>query len=284
MIIGLATALVLAAAGTAYAGVTVAGSSESLPLESTTTSTAVSNTKPTTRPAETPLEGDVLTKAVAAATAKMGAGTTVVRAETDADGHAAYEVHMVLADGTTVTVYVDEAFNVVSVEQKPAKPAKDTDEDETGHNPGTPWGEKRTAETPLEGDVLSQVLAAATAKVGVDAKVLRAEADADGNAVYEVHMLLADGTLVTVYVDASYVVVSVTEKKAGGRSAEVREDCENQQVGQKNGEKAKDGERTRTGKQTQTTTQDVQRPGGQNGSDGRTGGHNGGGSHVESGR
>jgi hypothetical protein len=36
--------------------------------------------------------------------------------ETDADGHAAYEVHMVKQDGTLVTVYVDKQFNVVGVE------------------------------------------------------------------------------------------------------------------------------------------------------------------------
>jgi hypothetical protein len=38
--------------------------------------------------------------------------------ETDADGHAAYEAHMVKADGTPVTVYVDKTFAVVSVESR----------------------------------------------------------------------------------------------------------------------------------------------------------------------
>jgi hypothetical protein len=36
--------------------------------------------------------------------------------ERDADGNAAYEAHMVKADGTPVTVYVNEQFEVVSVE------------------------------------------------------------------------------------------------------------------------------------------------------------------------
>jgi hypothetical protein len=40
----------------------------------------------------------------------------MVRVETDADGHAAYEAHMTNTDGTPVTVYVDQQFNVVSVE------------------------------------------------------------------------------------------------------------------------------------------------------------------------
>ena len=43
-------------------------------------------------------------------------GGTIVRVETDADGHAAYEAHMTKADGTPVTVYVDKNFNFVSVE------------------------------------------------------------------------------------------------------------------------------------------------------------------------
>jgi hypothetical protein len=45
-------------------------------------------------------------------------GATVVRVETDAGGHAAYEAHMVKADGTPVTVYVDRQFDVVSVESR----------------------------------------------------------------------------------------------------------------------------------------------------------------------
>ncbi len=64
---------------------------------------------------ETPLTGDTLARVEAAAKAKV-AGGTIVRVETDADGHAAYEAHMTNADGTPVTVYVDEQFKVVSVE------------------------------------------------------------------------------------------------------------------------------------------------------------------------
>ena len=43
-------------------------------------------------------------------------GGTIVRIETDADGHAAYEAHMIDANGNPVTVYVDTSLNVVSVE------------------------------------------------------------------------------------------------------------------------------------------------------------------------
>ena len=66
---------------------------------------------------ETLLTGDTAAKVKAAALAKV-AGGTVVRVETDADGNAAYEAHMTKADGTPVTVYVDERFQVVGDETR----------------------------------------------------------------------------------------------------------------------------------------------------------------------
>jgi hypothetical protein len=59
---------------------------------------------------ETPLTGDDLAKATAAAQAAVP-GATVDRAETDADG-AAYEVHMTKPDGSRATVKLDSNFNV----------------------------------------------------------------------------------------------------------------------------------------------------------------------------
>ena len=49
---------------------------------------------------ETVLTGDALAKVKAIALDKVS-GATIVRIETDADGHAAYEAHMVKADGMT---------------------------------------------------------------------------------------------------------------------------------------------------------------------------------------
>ena len=69
---------------------------------------------------ETALTGDTLAQAQAAALAAVGSDATVVRAETDADGNAAYEVHVKKADGTMVTVYLDESFKVVKTEEGPA--------------------------------------------------------------------------------------------------------------------------------------------------------------------
>jgi hypothetical protein len=71
----------------------------------------------TQRSDETLLTGDTATKVREVALAKVP-GATIVRVETDADGHAAYEAHMTKADGTPVTVYVDQQFNVVSVETR----------------------------------------------------------------------------------------------------------------------------------------------------------------------
>ena len=71
---------------------------------------------------ETLLTGDTAGKVRAAAVAKEP-NATVSRVETDADGHAAYEVHMVRSDGTLVTVYVDKQFEVVGVETGMAGPA-----------------------------------------------------------------------------------------------------------------------------------------------------------------
>ena len=70
---------------------------------------------------ETVLTGDTAAKVQQAALAKVPGGT-VVRVETDADGHALYEAHMTKADGTPITVYVDKAFAVVSVESGPSGP------------------------------------------------------------------------------------------------------------------------------------------------------------------
>jgi uncharacterized membrane protein YkoI len=63
---------------------------------------------------ETPLTGDELAKATAAA-ATAAPGSTVERAETDADGDA-FEVHVTNADGTRSTVKLNADFSVKTVE------------------------------------------------------------------------------------------------------------------------------------------------------------------------
>ena len=81
-----------------------------------------------------------------------------------------------------------------------------------GASAQSPWGQQRSDETPLTGDALASVKAAALAKIGSGATAVRIETDADGHAAYEAHMLKADGTPVTVYVDKSYAVVGLESR------------------------------------------------------------------------
>ena len=94
----------------------------------TTTSPSATLSAPSTAPAapqgwggqrsdETLLTGDTAAKVKAIALAKVP-GATVVRVETDADGHAAYEAHLTKSDGSLATVYVDKDLNFVSVETR----------------------------------------------------------------------------------------------------------------------------------------------------------------------
>jgi hypothetical protein len=70
---------------------------------------------------ETLLTGDTAAKVRALALAKVPGGT-IIRVETDADGNAAYEAHMVRSDGTPVTVYVSKQLQVVSVQNGAPRP------------------------------------------------------------------------------------------------------------------------------------------------------------------
>jgi hypothetical protein len=73
---------------------------------------------PPQRSDEQLLTGDTAAKVRQAALAKVPGGT-IERVETDADGHAAYEAHMRKADGSRVTVYVNQSFDVISIESGP---------------------------------------------------------------------------------------------------------------------------------------------------------------------
>jgi hypothetical protein len=84
---------------------------------SSTRTAATQNPWGNQRSDETLLTGTTEQKVRAAALAEVPGGT-IVRVETDADGHAAYEAHMTKADGTPVTVYVDKSYEVVGVESR----------------------------------------------------------------------------------------------------------------------------------------------------------------------
>jgi hypothetical protein len=77
------------------------------------------------------------------------------------------------------------------------------------------WGPQRSDETLLTGDALAKVTAVAKDALP-GATIVRVETDADGNAAYEAHVTKSDGTLATVYVDASFKLVSVETGMPGG--------------------------------------------------------------------
>ena len=81
----------------------------------------------------------------------------------------------------------------------------------TTPDPQNPWGAQRSDESLLTGDTLAKVEAAALEEVP-NATIVRVETDADGHAAYEAHVLRAEGTHATVYVDKQFDVVSVENR------------------------------------------------------------------------
>jgi hypothetical protein len=121
-------AVVLGVAAGSYGVASAASGSNSTAASTATTTTPTAPTAQQPwggqRSEETLLTGDAAAKVRELALAKVSGGT-IIRVETDADGNAAYEAHMVKSDGTPATVYVDKDFNVVSVDSgPPAAPAQ----------------------------------------------------------------------------------------------------------------------------------------------------------------
>ena len=125
-------ALALGIAAGSYGVASAASGSSSASSGSSTATAATTTTQAATTPSSTPssqrpwdgqrsdetlLTGDTASKVRELALAKVPGGS-VVRVETDADGHAAYEAHMSDADGSPVTVYVSKDLAVVSVETR----------------------------------------------------------------------------------------------------------------------------------------------------------------------
>jgi uncharacterized membrane protein YkoI len=110
--------LVAFALGGAAVASAVQGGSESNAAATTTSpgSSRQEGGAPRQRSDETLLTGETGEQVRAAALAEVK-GATIERVETDADGNAAYEAHMVKTDGTRVTVYVNRAFEVVGTEE-----------------------------------------------------------------------------------------------------------------------------------------------------------------------
>ena len=120
----------------------------------------------------------------------------------------------VLAAGAVVLGLVAGSYGVAAAASGNGSSSADsttTQPAPSAPDPQNPWGAQRSDETPLTGDTLAKVKAAALAEVP-DATIVRVETDADGNAAYEAHVVKADGTPATVYVDKQFDVVSVESR------------------------------------------------------------------------
>ena len=118
-----ATTGAVLALGVGTAAIANAATSPSAATTTTATAVNAANTAPANAPdpatvahglGETLLTGSDLAKATAAAQSAVPGGT-IVRVETDSGG-ATYEAHIKKADGTTVTVKLDAAFNVTATQ------------------------------------------------------------------------------------------------------------------------------------------------------------------------
>ena len=118
-----ATTGAVLALGVGTAAIANAATSPSAATTTAATAVKAANTAPanapdpatvTHGPGETLLTGSDLAKATAAAQSAVPGGT-IIRVETDSGG-ATYEAHIKKADGTTVTVKLDAAFNVTATQ------------------------------------------------------------------------------------------------------------------------------------------------------------------------
>jgi hypothetical protein len=197
------TSTAVTSAAAASTDTTAAATTDST-AAAATDSTAAASTSSTS--GETALTGDILAQVKAAAVAAAGSGSALQSAtnETDnSDSSIKYEAFVTKSDGTSVKMYLDASFKVVSTE--------------TGRG-GKGGG--HSGETALTGTTLDQVKAVAVAKLGSGATIVRVETDAEASATghgpYEVHATLADGSNVIVYVDSSFNYVGTETQAAGG--------------------------------------------------------------------
>jgi hypothetical protein len=105
-------------AGAVLAGTQMAGAETTTSTGTpSATAPAVNGVGPSTvshGPGETLLTGETATKVETAALAEVPGGT-IIRVETDSSG-SPYEAHVRKSDGSIVTVFVDENFQVTSVQ------------------------------------------------------------------------------------------------------------------------------------------------------------------------
>ena len=144
------------------------------------------------------LSGDTAAS-VEAAVAAAYPDATIERLETDAEG-AAYEAHVILADGSRATVKLDASFAITATET-----GRD---DHGGGGGGGPHVANGVTEEELSGDEAASVKAAVVAAYP-DATIERMETDAEGSA-YEAHVTLGNGSRTTIKLDASFAITATS--------------------------------------------------------------------------
>jgi uncharacterized membrane protein YkoI len=192
----------------ALGGATLAFGADSKSHSTLSTTTTRTTTTGKQHARETPLTGDVLAKVSAAAIAKTGGTVDSATTENDSsDAAAAYEAHVTKADGSHVTVVLDQSYTVLSVETGHGRGAHG-DHHGRGHGNG---------ETLLTGDTAAKAKAAAVARTGGTAEEATTENDSSNvAAAYEVHVERADGSHVTVILDKDFAVLSVETTEGHG--------------------------------------------------------------------
>ncbi len=107
---GVLTAGLVIGGAFAISGANAADSTAATTASTASTDVSAATAHDSTKPDETLVTGDALTKLTDAAMTKYP-GATVIRVENDSDG-AVYEVHLKLADGSVKTVEFDANFAV----------------------------------------------------------------------------------------------------------------------------------------------------------------------------
>jgi uncharacterized membrane protein YkoI len=191
----------------ALVGATVALGAGSTTNAASTTTNSTPRTGKSPHVPETALTGDVLAKVKAAAIAKVGGAVDSATTENDSSNAAAtYEAHVTKPDGTHVTVILDDAYSVLSVESRAGRSHGHAGDGKGGGN----------GEIALTGDVAAKAKAAAIAQTGGTAERATTETDSSNPAAaYEVHVTKADGSHAVVILDKSYAVLTV-ERQARG--------------------------------------------------------------------
>jgi uncharacterized membrane protein YkoI len=147
-----------------------------------------------------PLTGEALEDATAAALAHTGGGTVTETEVGDEEG--AYEVEVTMADGRQVDVHLDGDLNVLGDEVDADGPDDEAGDDGEGDD------------APLTGDVLARATAAALAETG--GGTVAATEGGDGPEAYTVDVRRDDGTTVEVDLDADFGVLGTELDDADG--------------------------------------------------------------------